>query len=167
MRTLVIRLLAAGLLGCAMVFFSAANATAESPAVDLIVVIKSERVMYLYADGLPIKSFDIGLGDSPAGDKREEGDEKTPEGAYVLDWRNPDSLYHRSIHISYPNAQDRARAQANGVDPGGMIMIHGQPNYAFEERVGDWTNGCIAISNRAIDYMWQHVPMGTPIHILP
>lgn len=167
MRTHRFRLLAAGLLACLVLFSGAASAIVERAAIDLVVIIKSERVMYLYADGLPIKSFDIGLGANPVGDKHREGDEKTPEGAYILDWRNPDSLYHRSIHISYPNAQDRARAQAHGVDPGGMIMIHGQPDYAFDKRMGDWTNGCIAVSNQAMDYMWQHVPMGTPIHILP
>src|SRR5699024_4610661 len=101
------------------------------------------------------------------GDKRQEGDERTPEGAYILDWRNPDSLYDRSIHISYPNAQDRTRARAHGVDPGGNIMIHAQPVYDFDKRTGDWTNGCIAISDAAMDVLWRRVPMGTPIHIYP
>lgn len=167
MRTLVFRLLVAGLLPCVLFFSSGATARAEYPTVDLVVVIKSARMLYLYSDDALIKAYSIGLGDSPVGDKKQRGDEKTPIGAYTLDWRNPDSLYHRSIHISYPNAKDRAWARAHGVNPGGMIMIHGQPDYAFEQRIGDWTNGCIAVSNKAMDYMWQHIPMGTPIHIFP
>src|SRR5690625_4543250 len=91
---------------------------AEQPFIDLVVVIKSERVMYLYADNLMIKSFPISLGKQPLGRKRQSGDQRTPEGAYVLDWRNPNSLYHLSIHISYPNTRDRAWAAAHHVDAG-------------------------------------------------
>ncbi len=139
----------------------------DEPPVDLVVVIKSERVLYLYADGILVKSYPIGLGDNPIGHKRQRGDERTPEGAYVLDWRNPESIYHRSIHISYPDARDIASARARGVHPGGAIMIHGQPDYDFRERTGDWTNGCIAVSNAAIDEIWARVEDGTPIHIYP
>lgn len=139
----------------------------DKPPIDLVVVIKSKRLMYLYVDGLPVKSFHIGLGDQPIGDKRMRGDERTPVGAYTLDWRNPNSIYYKSIHISYPDAQDIARAKAQGVDPGGLIMIHGQPDYDFRKRTGDWTNGCIAVSNHAMDVLWRRVPMGTPIHIYP
>lgn len=137
------------------------------PSIDLVVVIKSERIMYLYADNLMIKSFPVSLGKQPLGRKRRSGDQRTPEGAYILDWRNPDSLYHLSIHISYPNAHDRAWAQAHGVHAGSNIMIHGQPDYDNKKRSGDWTNGCIAVSNQAMDYLWQRVREGTPIHILP
>src|SRR5699024_8020967 len=109
MRTLVFRLLGAGLLACVMLFSGIATARAAYPTIDLVVVIKSARVMYLYTNDALVKSFNIGLGDNPIGDKRESGDERTPEGFYTLDWRNPDSIYHRSIHISYPNVEDRAR----------------------------------------------------------
>lgn len=137
------------------------------PVVDLVVVMKSARTMYLYSANDMIKSFDIGLGLMPTGTKRKSGDQRTPEGTYALDWRNPDSIYHRSIHISYPDASDRAWARTRNVKPGGNIMIHGQPNYATEKRVGDWTDGCIAVSNQAMDFIWQHVPVGTPIRIFP
>lgn len=139
----------------------------EQPLVDLVVVIKSERIMYLYADNLVVESFPVSLGKQPLGSKRQRGDQRTPEGAYVLDWRNPDSLYHLSVHISYPNARDRAWAQAHHVDAGSNIMIHGQPDYDDEQRSGDWTNGCIAVSNQAMEFIWQHIREGTPIHILP
>lgn len=167
MRMLVLGLLAAGLMLSSAAFAGTNPAQTVKPPVDLVVVIKSARVMYLYVDGIPVKTFHIGLGDNPIGDKRHSGDERTPEGAYILDWRNPDSLYDRSIHISYPNARDRAWSRAHGVDPGGNIMIHGQPVYDFEKRTGDWTNGCIAISDQAMDILWRRVPMGTPIHIYP
>lgn len=123
--------------------------------------------MYLYRDGLPVHKFHIALGAHPVGDKVHAGDERTPEGAYILDWRNPGSVYYKSIHISYPDATDRRTAARRGVDPGGMIMIHGQPDYAFTKRTGDWTNGCIAVSNSAMDIIWRTVPDDTPIHIYP
>lgn len=177
MRPFAFRLLVAGLGACAMGFCGVAAATAQQPPaadkppVDLVVVIKSQRVMYLYVDGLPVKSFDIGLGDRPVGDKRREGDERTPEGAYILDWRNLDSHYYRSIHISYPNARDVAWARAHGVDPGGNIMIHGLPNDMDKPRhwylTHDWTFGCIAVSNSAMQWIWMLVKPGTPIVIKP
>lgn len=134
---------------------------------DLVVVLKGARTLYLYRDGLPIRSYHIGLGDHPRGDKHREGDERTPEGAYILDWRNPESIFYKSLHISYPNSQDLHYALSRGWNPGGNIMIHGQPNYATERRVGDWTDGCIAVSNRAMDEIWRLVPDGTRIHIYP
>lgn len=158
-----------GLLLCPLLAGMSAAATAEPPRkpVDRVVVIKSARVLYLYADGLVVNRFAISLGGQPVGDKRRRGDQRTPEGIYILDWRNPDSQFHRSLHISYPNARDRARARAHGVDPGDNIMIHGQPDYAFSKRTGDWTHGCIAVSNRAMDIIWKRVPLGTPIEIHP
>lgn len=142
-------------------------APAAAPDADLVVVIKSERELYLYRNGLIIAQYPIALGLSPVGTKRVRGDDKTPTGAYTLDWRNPDSRFHRSIHISYPDAQDRARAAALGEPPGKDIMIHGQPDYDNRPRSGDWTHGCIAVSDRAIDQIWARVPPGTPIHIYP
>ena len=136
-------------------------------AVDLVVVMKSERVLYLYDDGLIVGQYPIALGKNPVGTKRERGDNRTPEGAYTLDWRNPDSIFHRSIHISYPKPSDVRASKARGLDPGDMIMIHGQPDYDDRDRKGDWTNGCIAVSNAAINDIWKRVPDGTRIHIYP
>ena len=126
------------------------------------------------AAGHKLKGFTkIKKGDT--GDKKtqRQGDERTPEGDYLLDWRNPRSLYYKSIHVSYPNALDRSIAQAKGVDPGGSIMIHGRPNYIDSPRIlaeydnRDWTNGCIAVKNAEMDEIWIAVRDGTPIRILP
>ncbi|MES1943332.1 ErfK/YbiS/YcfS/YnhG family protein [Salinisphaera sp. PC39] len=145
---------------------AAAIASGEAP-VDLVVVLKSDREMYLYRDGLPVRRYDIQLGSEPNGHKRREGDGRTPEGAYLLDWRNPDSRFYKSIHVSYPNRRDMTAAMRRDVDPGGQIMIHGQPWYAGTPRVGDWTDGCIAVSNKAMDELWRLVPEDTRIHIYP
>lgn len=134
---------------------------------DLVVVMKSERELYLYRNGLIIGQYPIALGLNPIGTKQMRGDDKTPIGAYTLDWRNPNSDFHRSIHISYPDASDREHAAALGVPAGNNIMIHGQPDYDNRPRTGDWTHGCIAVSNRAINQIWARVPDGTPIHIYP
>lgn len=150
-----------------LLFAATAGAAPTAEQVDLVVVIKSERSLYLYRDGMPVRSYKIGLGDEPIGDKFQSGDERTPEGTYKLDWRNPESKFYKSIHISYPNAEDRRMAERRGVDPGGQIMIHGQPDYDFRKRSGDWTDGCIAVSNEAMDVLWRLVPEDTPIHIYP
>ena len=116
-------------------------------------------------------SYEVALGSDPVGPKQRVGDGRTPEGRYVLDWRSRRSDHHRSIHLSYPNAADRARAEAAGVDPGGGIMIHGLPNGLGEigaaHRAGDWTDGCIAVTNEEIEQIWDLVPDGTPIEIVP
>lgn len=134
---------------------------------DLVVILKSDRLLYVYRDGLPIREYHIQLGASPVGPKLHEGDSRTPEGAYALDWRNPESSFYKSIHITYPNRHDLMRAARHGVKPGGEIMIHGQPSYDSRKRHGDWTHGCIAVSNKAMDELWQLVPQDTPIHIYP
>ncbi len=97
------------------------------------------------------------------GPKRQEGDGRTPEGRYAIDWRNAKSKYHLSLHISYPDAADVARAREAGVDPGGDIMIHGFPDGARRE--GDWTQGCIAVTDEEMDEIWGLVEEGTPIWI--
>ena len=111
------------------------------------------------------------IGDNPVGHKLYEGDERTPEGDYVLDWRNASSDFYKSIHISYPSPRDRELAEAWGLDPGGSIMIHGLPNEpAYPSRrylQADWTDGCIAVSNAAMIDIWLSVDDGTPITILP
>lgn len=142
-------------------------ALAQTPPADLVVVFKADREMHLYRDGTPIRRYPIQLGVQPEGHKRWEGDGRTPEGAYTLDWRNPESRFYKSIHISYPDSRDLAAARRRGMSPGGEIMIHGQPWYASNARVGDWTDGCIAVSNEVMDELWELVPEGTRIHIYP
>lgn len=140
---------------------------------DRVVVDKSARRLRLMHEGAVVREYRIALGDAPVGHKVREGDERTPEGDYVLDWRNARSTFYKSIHVSYPNAQDRRRARDLGYSPGGMIMIHGKPNYISSPKVlaeydqRDWTNGCIAVTNAEMDEIWNAVQDGTPIRILP
>jgi murein L,D-transpeptidase YafK len=136
---------------------------------DFILVDKSDRTLTLFNRGVPFKSYvGLQLGGAPAGAKHFEGDARTPEGDYTIDLRNPQSAYHLSLHISYPSAADRAYAEAYGRSPGGEIFIHGQPNELVEGRVpGDWTDGCIAVSDAEIEELWREVPDGTPIEIRP
>lgn len=139
------------------------------PPIDQIVVHKAARVMELYAgDRLVHTITGIQLGDAPVGPKRFQGDERTPEGRYTIDYGNRHSAYHLSLHISYPNAEDIAYAEARGRSPGGLIFIHGQPNDWPAGRVpGDWTDGCIAVSNDEIEALWNAVPDGAVIDIVP
>ena len=143
----------------------------EFPLADKVVVDKSDRELYLIKDGSIFRTFKIALGLSPIGDKKEEGDFKTPEGRYILDTRNPNSEYFLSIHISYPNSEDRSEAFESGISPGGAIMIHGQPNSPRRSeayyRYQDWTNGCIAVSNSDMIDIWLMVGERTPIEIRP
>jgi murein L,D-transpeptidase YafK len=140
---------------------------------DRVVVKKSERRLYLMRGEQPFRIYRVSLGTSPKGDKERQGDGRTPEGRYYLDWRNPASKFRKSLHISYPNTSDRLRAKRKGFDPGGMIMIHGQPRASryreLQELISqeDWTQGCIAVSNLAIDEIWSYTRDGTPIEILP
>jgi murein L,D-transpeptidase YafK len=138
---------------------------------DRVVVDKSDRELLLLAGGRVLRRYPVSLGGAPVGHKQREGHERTPEGLYVFDARNPDSAFHLSLHVSYPDAADRRRAAAAGVDPGGMIMVHGLPN-AFPflgrlHRLVDWTDGCIAVTNPEIEQIWAVVPDGTPIEIRP
>ena len=143
----------------------------EFPLAEKVVVEKESRKLHLVRDGKPFRTFDIALGIEPIGDKTQEGDNRTPEGRYTLDARNPESDYFLSIRISYPNAQDRREAAQKGVEPGGQIMIHGQPNeptYSFGYyKTVDWTNGCIAVSNSDMIDIWLMTPDNVPIEILP
>lgn len=141
-------------------------------SVDLVSVDKSDRALRLMAGDQVVKEYSISLGANPKGHKVRQGDERTPEGRYVLDWRNPQSHYFRSIHISYPNNVDRSRAAEAGYSPGGDIFIHGLPNgmdsmgASFEGR--DWTDGCIAVNdNDDMWEIWTLVENGTPIEIQP
>lgn len=138
---------------------------------DRVVVDKRARTLTLLADGRALKTYPVSLGGAPAGHKRREGDERTPEGRYVLDYRNPNSFAHLSLHVSYPDSADAARARAAGVPPGGMIMVHGIRNglgwMGRLHRLVDWTDGCIAVTNGEMEEIWRAVPDGTPIEIRP
>lgn len=141
------------------------------PEIDLVRVHKAERTVELWSAGRIVHVIEhIQLGGQPGGAKQFEGDMRTPEGRYVIDWGNPESAFHLSLHISYPDAQDLAFAALHDRPAGGMIMIHGQPNDLPEAdegaRVpGDWTDGCIAVSNAEIEALWDAVPDGTPVEI--
>lgn len=143
-------------------------ATAQA---DKVLVLKSERRLTLLRDGKPLKSYRVALGWGPVGHKEREGDGKTPEGTYAIDSRNASSAFHKGLHISYPNAQDRAAAAKLGVSPGGDIMIHGMKNglgwIGNLHRLIDWTNGCIAVTDQEITEIWRAVPNDTPIEIRP
>lgn len=152
-----------------LVLFIAIFPNASWAQVDLVSVDKSKRIMTLIDDERPLKQFKISLGASPKGHKTEEGDERTPEGRYLLDYIKEDSDYYRAVHISYPNKTDRSAAKQTNGDPGGFIMVHGQKNgfgwLSWVVQNFDWTDGCIAITNSEMDYFIQKVPVGTPIDI--
>jgi murein L,D-transpeptidase YafK len=137
---------------------------------DSVLVVKSERKLYLLKAGQILKAIAISLGPMPRGAKRREGDFRTPEGDYVLEGRKADSDYFLSIQVSYPNATDRELARKQRVDPGGQIMIHGlpnQPHYGPAHYLGDWTDGCIAVSNADMIEIWLMTRESTPIEIRP
>lgn len=137
--------------------------------IDRIVVEKAARRMTLYQGDAAVRTYRIALGFAPEGDKEHEGDGKTPEGLFTIDRRNPNSSYHLSLGLDYPQPDDRARAAAAGVSPGGDIFIHGQPNGLG--RVGaipyDWTAGCIAVSDAEMREIWAVTPIGTPVEVRP
>ena len=137
--------------------------------IDRVLVDKSQRKMFLYKENEVVRQYTIALGGIPKGHKQQEGDQKTPEGVYVLDWINESSTFYRSMHINYPNASDRQAAAERGVNPGGMIMVHGQKNgagmFGSLLQLFDWTDGCIALSNSEMDEFLSLVPVGTEIEI--
>jgi murein L,D-transpeptidase YafK len=151
---------------------SAGQPTPPKPVrADRVLVMKSSHTLELLYEGKVFETFPISLGSHPGGPKREAGDGRTPEGEYRIDRRSVRTRYTRELHISYPNAKDRAQAQAMHVEPGSGIFIHGLPRdygpYDPPERFHDWTDGCIAVGNAAIVKIWDAVPDGTPIDILP
>jgi murein L,D-transpeptidase YafK len=137
--------------------------------VDRIVIEKSARRMMVYRDNVVLQSYVVALGFSPQGDKERQGDGRTPEGVYTVDRRNDASAYHLSLGLDYPQPADRARAAAGGYDPGGDIMIHGQPNGLPDDVAvrGDWTAGCIAITNAEMRELFAAVAIGTEVEIRP
>jgi murein L,D-transpeptidase YafK len=148
---------------------SADDDLAASP--DRILVLKSERKLLLMAGDSIVRSMDIALGLRPDGPKRREGDFKTPEGRYVIEARNPNSDFFLSLKVSYPNERDRTLAAELGVDPGGMIMIHGRPNEPKQAEAmyegWDWTDGCIAVPNSDMIDLWLLTDVAMPIEIRP
>ena len=153
---------AAALGGCAQTKFKRYN----GPEVTYIVVNKGARKMYLFHNDKVLKDYDIDLGFAPNGDKEFEGDGKTPEGHYFIDRRNPNSKFHLSLGISYPNAEDIASAHAEGKSPGGDIFIHGKSN-PFKRDRNDWTWGCVAVTNKEMEDVYAMVRNGTPILLNP
>ena len=143
----------------------AAPVMANSDIADMIVIFKNSRRLVLYNNGAPIRDYDIGLGWAPAGDKSFEGDGRTPEGSYYINRRNPNSAFHLSLGISYPDPNQVAAAAADGRNPGGDIFIHGGQGKGRQR--GDWTAGCIAVSDREIEEIWQMVPDGALVVIQP
>jgi len=141
---------------------------------DKVIVKKSIRMLYLLQNGELLNKYHVTIGKVPIGDKEVEGDMKTPEGAYLLDYRQFSSDYYKSLHLSYPNERDKAEAESLGQDPGGMIMIHGTPPSWSLSPYGDWMNvlidwteGCIAMSNDDMDEVWEQTTNGTVVVILP
>lgn len=135
---------------------------------SLVRIRKAARTLEVWAGKQQLLTLSgIQLGRVAQGAKQFEGDGRTPEGRYLIDWRNPHSAYHLSLHVSYPNGQQVFSARAQGRSAGSMIMIHGQPN-GYSGRVpGDWTDGCIAVSNVEIEALWDIVPDGTVVEIMP
>ncbi len=136
---------------------------------DSIVVFKEQHRMVVYYRSKELKSYSISLGKNPVGQKQMEGDKKTPEGLYKISGRNPNSKFHLSLRISYPDKKDIENAKLNGYEPGGDIMIHGLPNNMslLEDYYlnTDWTDGCIAVANEEIEELWNVIPDNTPIFI--
>jgi murein L,D-transpeptidase YafK len=138
---------------------------------DRIVVHKAKRELLLLNSGKVIRTYKVALGRNPIGHKQRQGDGKTPEGTYTISARYAQSQYYKALHISYPDAKDRTRAERQGVSPGGDILIHGlpnsSPNLGAAHRLIDWTEGCIALTNAEMDELWRLVRTGTPIEITP
>ena len=139
----------------------------NGPEVTSIVVMKADRHLFLLHGDRTLKSYDVDLGFAPNGDKKIRYDGKTPEGQYIIDRRNPDSAFHLSLGISYPNANDIAEARAMGKSPGGDIFIHGGPRLFKDRSKPDWTAGCISVRNREIEEIYAMVKTGTKIDIRP
>jgi murein L,D-transpeptidase YafK len=150
------------------------GAARPSVPVDLVVIVKSRRLLQLVYRDRVMRTYRVALGSAPVGHKRERGDGRTPEGLYRIDYKKPESRFSLALHIDYPNERDRAQAAARGIDPGGAIYIHGQPIEATEHAFfrlkfarEDWTDGCIGVTNAAMDEIYRSVREGTPVLIRP
>jgi len=138
---------------------------------DLIVVEKGKRLLTLYKNGAALRAYRVALGREPVGAKDREGDDRTPEGRYMIDYRDSESGFHRALHISYPSPVQTTRSKQGSYSAGGAIMIHGIRNglgwIGRAHHMFDWTRGCIAVTNAEVDEIWRVVPDGTPIEIRP
>jgi murein L,D-transpeptidase YafK len=158
-----------------LLFLAAFPLAAQKPAspekADSVLILKKDHLLELLSNGQVIRAYKVALGQGGLAPKERQGDARTPEGHYVIDNRNSASEYHLSLHISYPNADDRKRAAKLGVAPGGDIMIHGLPNgkgyVGAAHRLFDWTLGCVAVTDQEIEEIWKLVPIGTPVEIRP
>lgn len=150
---------------------SASEAGGAAVVADSIVVEKGERRLTLFLRGAPVKTYAVALGRNPIGDKVSQGDGRTPEGVFRIEYRNPNSRFHLALRLNYPDATHLMRAEALGVSPGGDIMIHGLPK--GYETIGEahldanWTEGCVAVTNAEIEEIWRAVRDGTPVEIKP
>lgn len=148
---------------------------AQQPAAeqkaDSILILKKNHVLELLSGGKVIRTYKVALGSGGLAPKERQGDGRVPEGHYVIDSRNEHSSYYKSLHVSYPNAEDRRRAALLGFAPGGDVMIHGLPNgkgwIGAGHRLYDWTLGCVAVTDEEMDEIWKMVPVGTPVEIRP
>ena len=162
-RVLAILLVAITIAGCSKSKFRTYN----GPEVTRVIVAKEDRRLWLMHNDEVLKSYPMELGFAPSGHKQFEGDGKTPEGTYYIDRRNPNSSFHLSLGISYPNAQDRAFAISAGNSPVGDIFIHGRPIGQPKKDDPDWTWGCISVKNRHMEWIYAMVDTGTLITITP
>ena len=162
---------ALALLGGSLYAYLPRTQLSDGTKADRVVVKKSARTLELYRGAELLRTYSIALGRTPLGHKQQEGDGRTPEGDYILDYRNPRSSYHKALHVSYPSPADAAAAKSRGVSPGGLIMVHGIRNrmgyIGRLHRLFDWTDGCIAVTDEEIDEIWRVVDDGTPIVIEP
>ena len=172
-RRILVSSIVLGLLICAVYVYThhVWNPLPRGTNIDRILVEKSARRLSVFAGGKKLKEYRVALGRNPIGAKEQEGDMKTPEGRYWIDWRNPESDYHLSLHVSYPSAEDNARAAERGVNAGFDIMIHGITNgggwIGGFHRMHDWTAGCIALTDEEIEELYRVTPDWTPIEIRP
>ena len=160
---------------CGLLTSEALDAGDLTSSVDLILVSKADRKMIVFNGGRALKQYHVSLGFTPVGAKTRSGDGKTPEGKYFVDYKNPESAYHLSLLVSYPNTQDLERARRLKVDPGGNIMIHGFPNESSAKATAatthnttaDWTQGCVGVTDSEIEEIFSHTEEGTAIEICP
>jgi murein L,D-transpeptidase YafK len=171
-RRIAVAVLALLIAGIGGTIFFQGSSEAQPPIVriDRIHVDKSAHLMTVFAKGRAVRSFEVALGRGGIEPKEQEGDGRVPEGSYLITGRNPESAFHRSLRIGYPTPAQAALARKQDVDPGGDIMIHGLPSgrgwLNERHRLIDWTQGCVAVTNAEMDWLWQAVPDGTPIEIV-
>jgi len=156
---------------CVVVHALSSQPQSAPQKADSILILKKDHVMQLLAGGKVIRTYKVALGQGGLLPKEREGDARTPEGHYTIDAKYSASHYHKAMHVSYPDAEDRKRAARLGVPPGGAIMIHGLPNgkgyIGAAHRFYDWTLGCVAVTDEEIDEIFKLIPVGTPVEIRP